>query len=329
MRVVFFAKRHKRSGITLHMERALESLGHEVLRINRRRLERLVGRKLAWWVLQRQIRKFRPDVVLVFTFDLPPHKLQSLRAIAKTATFFDDCPFELSDRVKAAAAASDAFFITSRGQIAQYEQELGLTPAYVTGGCDPIDHFRVPPNPEFVSDVAFIGQADERGGRVAVMKALAERFDVKVYGRGWSEVGLPAARENVFPPQYREICNSARVVIGNDLRQDVDLYFSNRTWLSLGCGAFLATRYVPNLEELLPDGELCVHFRDPEDAVRVVGEWLARPAAEREAVAAAGHAYAHREYSYARMLERMLAHPALQPVEPVEPAEAAQPASSA
>ncbi len=175
-----------------------------------------------------------------------------------------------------------------------------MTPTYVTGGCDPVDHFRVPPNPEFASDVAFIGQADERGGRVAVLKALAKHYDVKVYGRG------------VSPPQYREICNSARVVIGNDLRQDVDLYFSNRTWISLGCGAFLCTRYVPNLEELLPHGELCTHFRDEEDAVRVVGEWLERPE-DRERVAAAGHAFAHQEYSYERMLERMLAHPALKP----------------
>ena len=312
MRVVFFAKAHKRSGITDHMERGLSALGHEVLRINRRRLERVVGRKLAWWVIRRRIVKFAPDVVLVFTFDLPPHRISELRELARTTTFFDDCPLVLTDRIKAAVAASDAFFITSRGQVKQYEDELGVTPGYVTGGCDPLDHFRVEPNPEFVSDVAFIGQADERGGRVAVLKELAKHYEVKVYGRGWSEVGLPATRENVYPPQYREICNSARVVIGNDLRQDVDLYFSNRTWISLGCGAFLCTRHVPNLEELLPDGELCAHFRDEHDAVRVVGEWLARPE-DRARVAAAGHAFAHAEYSYARMLERMLAHPALAP----------------
>ncbi|MGE0707457.1 MAG: glycosyltransferase [Planctomycetota bacterium] len=315
MRVVFFAKAHKRSGITTHMERGLHQLGHEVLRVNRRRLERLAGKRLAWWAIRRRIAAFRPDVILVFTFDLGADRLQELRSLARTATFFDDCPQQLDVRVRDAVAASDAFFITSRGQIAQYEQELGVTPAYVTGGCDPVDHFRVPPQPEFESDVAFIGQADARGGRVEVLQALAERCDVKVYGRGWAEVGLPPARQDVYPEQYRVICNSARVVIGNDLRQDVELYFSNRTWLSLGCGAFLATRYVPALEELLPHGERCVHFRSPEDAVRVVEEWLARPE-DRARVAAAGHAFAHEQYSYARMLERMLAHPALRPAAP-------------
>lgn len=313
MRVAFFAKRHKRSGITLHMERALRALGHSVLRVNRRRVERLVGKRLAWWYVRRQLERFRPDVVLVFTFDLGADRIAELRAGGlKTATFFDDCPPELDRRIQDAVAASDAFFITSRGQIAQYQAELGVTPAYVTGGCDPTDHFRVPVDPAFVSDVAFIGKADPRGGRVEVMQALAARYDVKVYGQGWEEVGLRPARDDVFPKQYRAICNSARVVIGNDLRQDVELYFSNRTWLSLGCGAFLCTRYVPHLEEVLREGEHCAFFRSPEDAVEVVGRYLADPEA-RARIAAAGYEYAHREYSYARMLERMLAHPALQP----------------
>lgn len=313
MRIAFFAKRHARSGITLHMERALRALGHDVLAINRRRWERLLGRRLAWAWLERRLRAFRPEVALVFTFDLPPERLEALRAAgARTATFFDDCPRALDARIAAAARASDAFFITSRGQIEQYQRELGVTPAYVTGGCDPTDHFRVPAVPAFESDVAFIGTADERGGRVDVLRALAARYDVKVYGDRWREFGLVPARDDVYPHQYRQICSSARVVIGNDLRDDVDLYFSNRTWLSLGCGAFLCTRYVPNLEEVLTDGEHCAFFRSPEHAVEVVGRYLA-DAPARARIAAAGHAYAHANYSYARMLERMLGHPALAP----------------
>lgn len=310
MRVVFFAKRHARSGITLHMERALRALGHDVLAINRRKVERFVGRRLGEWWVRRQVAAFRPDVILVFTFDLAPDQLQAFRALAPTATFFDDCPPTLDARVAAAARASDVFFITNRGQVDLYRRELGITPAYVTGGCDPTDHFRVPPDPAWASEVAFIGTADERGGRVDVIKALAARYDVKVYGDRWREFGLTPAKDDVYPPQYRLICNSAKTVIGCDLRDDVELYFSNRTWLSLGCGAFLVTRHIPKLEEVLTDGEHCAFYRDPAHAVEVVGRYLADDAA-RSRIAAAGHAYAHREYSYARMLERMLAHEGL------------------
>lgn len=312
MRVAFFAKQHKRTGHTGQMERAMRSLGHDVLRIDRRRVERLVGRRAAWWWIQRRVVAFRPDLVLVFSFDLPADRMQELRSVAKTATFFDDCPRELSDRIRGAAAASDAFFITNRGQVPLYERETGVTAVYAVGGCDPTDHYRVPPVPEYVSDVAFIGKPNPSGGRIELMRSLAKHYDTRVYGPGWREVGIEPARDNVYPKQYRQICNSARVVIGIDLRADVDLYFSNRTWISLGCGAFLLTRYVPNLEEVLSEGEHCAFFRSPDDAVEQVARYLADPEARRR-IADAGYRHAHEHYSYPRMLERMLSHPSVQP----------------
>lgn len=312
MRIAFLAKHRRHNGLTLHMERAMRALGHDVLRVHKRKLDRLMGERLAWWFVRRKVAAFRPDVVLVFTFDLDAHRLSSLREIARTATFFDDCPRQLDDRIAGAARASDVFFITNRGQIPLYERELGITPAYVTGASDPTDHFRVPPDPAWGGDVAFIGTADDRGDRLPVLRALREKFDVRVYGKHWRKFGFTPAADEVFPPQYRLICNSASVVIGADLRSDVDLYFSNRTWLSLGCGAFLCTRYVPNLEEILQDGVHCAHWRSPEHAVEVVGRYLKDPEA-RARIAAEGYRYAHAEYSYARMLERMLAHPGLAP----------------
>ena len=75
MRVVFFGKSKKRTGNTLHIERGIRALGHDVLRINLRRYERLVGKRLAWWHVRRKIRAFKPDVALVYCFDLKPEKL--------------------------------------------------------------------------------------------------------------------------------------------------------------------------------------------------------------------------------------------------------------
>ena len=311
MRIVFIAKQHKRSGITGQMERAMRSLGHEVLRLDRRKVERLVGRSAAWWWIKRRILAFHPDLVLVFSFDLPDDKLRELRELTKTATFFDDCPRELSDRVCKAALASDVFFITNRGQIPLYEKEVGITPAYIVGACDPVGHYRVPSVPKYVSDVAFIGKPNPTGGRIELMRLLGEHYDTRVYGPGWREAGFESGRQNVYPKQYREICNSARIVVGIDLRDDVDLYFSNRTWITLGCGGFLLTRYVPNLEEVLTEGEHCAFFRSPEDAVQQVGRYLKDEDARR-GIAQAGYRYAHDHYSYPRMLERMLAHPRLQ-----------------
>jgi hypothetical protein len=305
VRIVFFAKRHKRSGITLHMRRGLERAGHTVLAINKHRLERITGSKIAKMVTLARVRRFKPELALVFTFDLEAELLQQLRAEgAKTATFFDDCPKTLDERILRMGRASDVFFINNRGQIPLYAEQ-GINAAFATGGTDPVDHVRVAPEPEFAADVSFIGKCDERGGRVALVKELSRRFQVKVYGQGWEKAGLVATREDVFPEQYRAICASSKVMLGIDLRDDVELYFSNRTWITLGCGGFLCTRYVPKLEEILQDGVHLANYKTVEEAPSVIERYL-KDDALRTKVQAEGHRFAHESYSYEKMTARMI-----------------------
>jgi hypothetical protein len=308
MRIVFFAKRHKRSGITLHMKRGLEAAGHRVLSINKHRAERLLGENLGAKLTLARARRFKPDVVLVFTFDADPEMLETLRAEgAKVATFFDDCPFELESdpRILKMGRAVDIFFINNRGQIPLYES-YGVRAMFATGGTDPVDHVLVPPDPRFETDVSFIGKGDRRGGRLDSLLALSKRFKVKVYGQNWEGTGLTPTLDDVYPEQYRAICASSKVMLGCDIRQDVELYFSNRTWITLGCGGFLVTRYVPKLEEILKDGVHVAHWRTVEDVVETVGKYLADDAL-RKKVQAEGHRYAHEQFSYEKMVEGMLA----------------------
>lgn len=305
MRIVFFAKRHKRSGITLHMRRGLEAAGHSVLAINKHRTERLLGAKLGRMLTLTRVRRFKPELVLTFTFDQDPDTIELLRREgARTATFFDDCPKTLDERIIRMGRASDVFFINNRGQVPLYA-EHGIRAAFATGGTDPIDHVRVPPDERFAADVSFIGKCDERGGRVALVKELARRFKVRVYGQGWEKAGLEPTREDVFPEQYRAICASSKVMLGIDLRDDVELYFSNRTWITLGCGGFLCTRYVPKLEEILQDGVHLANYRTIDEAPAIIERYL-KDDALREKVRAEGHRYAHEQYSYRRMVERMI-----------------------
>lgn len=305
MRIVFFAKRHRRSGITLHMRRGMERAGHSVLSINKHRSERILGERLGRKLTIARARRFKPDLVMVFTFDADPEVLAVLRAEgARIATFFDDCPLELDERILRMGRASDVFFINNRGQIPMYA-EKGIRAAFATGGTDPVDHVRVPPEERFAADVSFIGKCDERGGRVALVQELARRFRVKVYGQGWHKAGLEATREDVFPEQYRAICASSKVMLGIDLRGDVELYFSNRTWITLGCGGFLCTRHVPKLEEVLEDGVHLATYRTIEEAPSVIERYLADEPLRRK-IQEQGHRHAHESYSYEKMIGRMI-----------------------
>ena len=95
-------------------------------------------------------------------------------------------------------------------------------------------------------------------------------------------------------------------MLGCDLRDDVELYFSNRTWITLGCGGFLCTRYVPKLEEMLQDGEST--SRRIARSKPPPRSWPNTSPTSRFAarVQAEGHRYAHERFSYEKMIEGML-----------------------
>ncbi|MDF1664114.1 MAG: glycosyltransferase [Planctomycetota bacterium] len=311
MKVAFFAKSHKRSNITTHIVRGLEALGHEVLWINRHKLKRFMGKSIARWWIRKRIESFSPALILIFTRDMELPMLRELSQKYKTAQFYDDCNVPLRDEVVEYGQAVGHFFITARGQVSSYE-ERGVKPiSYVTGGCDSIDHHRVEPQEAFKSEVAFIGSPGPKGSkgqkdRVELMKRLAAEFDLKVYGRGWQEHGIEVARESVYPEQYRIICASSKVMIGLDSQDDVDLYFSNRTWITMGCGGLLATRYIPKLEEILEFGKQVYWWKDFDECLDVTRKAV-NDAEKSKQMRDEAFAYAHKEYSYTRMVERMLA----------------------
>ena len=102
---------------------------------------------------------------------------------------------------------------------------------------------------------------------------------------------------HVYPKQYRQICASARIVLGVDLRDDIYLYFSNRTWLTLGCGGFLLTRYIPGLEEFFHNHQHLVWFRSTAEALELIEHYLSHDE-ERSRIASTGYEYVHTYHTF-------------------------------
>ena len=123
----------------------------------------------------------------------------------------------------------------------------------------------------------------------------------------WDEV-LPeaAAGRDVYPAQYRKICASSKLVLGIDPRADLDLYFSNRTWLTLGCGGCLLTRHVPNLEELFENGRHLAWFAGPEECLERIAFYLPREA-ERRRIAREGSAYVRSYHTFRHATAELMA----------------------
>ena len=204
------------------------------------------------------------------------------------------------------ARKSTIFFINNQGQLDFFREAGCQDVRFLTQGFDPGTHYPDPnPHPRWHSEVAFIGKCRPGDGRSAVIEPLARRWDVKLYGLGWDEVGLRAARRVVYPPQYRAICAAAAIILGVDTQPDIPLCFSNRTWLTLGCKGFLLTSYVPQLEELFENHKHLVWYRSPEECQEMVEYYLAHPE-ERKRIAQAGHQLTLQNYTYDHIAKRIL-----------------------
>lgn len=307
-RVMFFAKRKAHTRVTRHFIRGFEENGHLVKWINTRKLTRFLGAHLSKQVLRWQVNTFKPDTLLLYHQDGPEDLFDWVPDSIKKVVFYEDGPpgKPPDPRVMAFALKSDAVFTTARGYVPAF-RDAGVPQAYyLRTGCDLTDHHPVSARAEFESDIAFIGGARGKD-RVDLLKRVQARYALTYYGPGWEKaMGVTPRMEEVYPENYRAICSSAKILIGIDTRDDLDLYFSNRTWLSLACGAFLLTRYVPNLEEHFTNHEHLVWFKSPEECLEMIEYYLPREELRRQIANQASN-YVREYHTFRHATAEMLA----------------------
>jgi spore maturation protein CgeB len=305
MRIVLFVKSKRRTQTTRSIARALARAGHTLCVLREAKRRQWVGRSLAQrWTLA-SVNRFAPDFVFIHAQDVSQPVFAGLAGRFLTVMFTPDCwPSPIAPEQLGLAARVDLLCTVARGQLAEFEHAGVKRAAYLAEAHDPELHYPVEAaEPAFRSEVAFIGKYGRdshlHATRGALIPAVAARFDLKLYGSGWHELGLPAARGEVFPQQYREICRGAGIVLGCDWRNDVEWYFSNRTWFTLGSRGFLLTNYAPGLEDIFENHRHLVWYRSVDECLELIEHYRARPG-ERARIAADGHAFAlaHRTYDH-------------------------------
>lgn len=296
-RIVVFGKRKAHTRVTGHFVRGFEAQGHHVLWLRPARLRRWLGKHAALRCSARRVTAFQPELVFVYKHDAPLELLDALPPSVPRVVFYEDAPPRPDERLLTVARRASLLFTTAEGQIPELERAGAQKVLYLRSGCDPVDHGPGRPRDALRADAAFIGSAAGEA-RLALMRAVHSRFELRLYGAGWAEqLGIRPTRSDVGPALYRDVCASSRIVLGIDPRDDVHLYFSNRTWLTLGCRGFLLTRYVPGLEEFFTNHEHLVWYSSLEECLELVAHYLPREA-ERERIARAGHAYVHAYHSF-------------------------------
>jgi spore maturation protein CgeB len=162
-------------------------------------------------------------------------------------------------------------------------------------------------DPMYASDLAFIGHP-KPPLRQELLHRLDREFDLKIWGPDWG--GLDATfrgiqHREVRTSQFARVCAASKITIGCDIAHHVELYFSNRTWITLGCGGFLLTNYSPRLETIFENRKHLVWYNSTDECVELARHYLAHPE-ERLQIARAGCEYAHQNHTYRHRAEALV-----------------------
>ena len=306
-RIILFGKSKRRTRTTFHLARAFKECGNTVLWLNPAKIRRRRKNRSDRWILNK-LKAFDPDIIFIYSKDIPVGVLQTIAGgRVLIMMYYEDMRREVPNSLAQLGKLVDFFLVTNKGLLSDYEKAGIANPIYFIGACDRHDHrVRNPVLPIWKSDIAFIGQARADESRVALVRKFAKRFNVKVYGKNWQAFGIKPTLKTVTPRRYGLVCRGAKIILGADITDEVEGYWSNRLWLTLGCGGFFLTAYVRGMENFFENKRHLVWFHSETECLRLAEEYLAKPDIRRK-IARQGYHRVHERHTFHHFVRRATA----------------------
>ena len=258
---------------------------------------------LRWEALAETLARFAPHLVVLNAGGLA-FREEDARRLRARATLLgvalsEPDVFEASTRH--ISPGFDLFLTNAPSCVARHEA-LGARVRVLPVGTNDAFYRPVPPRPELACQVLVLGRAHP--DRVEPVKALAEAFDVHLYGEGWVEHGLPS-RGVIFGEDVLSALNSAALTVVFFLTGGGHALVKVGLFDFAAAGALVVTNRFADVEPYLEYGKEIVGFEGTGDLVRQVRHLLDHPQ-EAEAVRRAGRARVLRDHTWRRIWPRIL-----------------------
>lgn len=269
--------------------------------------ERLIEKKLL-----REVQEFSPDVVLVLLGNqVSPKTMDSIRRVTHVPVVCW-CQDQMTTlgRQYLLGCGYDAVFVKDRYMLDLFSRMIRSTAFhYLPEACNPRMHrpieLTASDQDQYGCEVMLAGTLYYY--RQSILQQL-DGFSVKVWGSkpDWLVDRLPGRfmGRHVYGDEKVRATLAATVCL-NTLHYAEVNGLNCRAFEIAGCGGFQLLSEVPVLEEhFLPDSEV-VAFRSTDELIEKVRHFLRHPEAAR-AIAARGHARAHRDHTYENRLRELL-----------------------
>jgi len=304
-KVIFFGKSKKKTGNTKFMLKALRRRVEKAMFINVPR-----HKKLFFWtdfqkIIHKKVTRANPDLVLIYSKDIPYIVLEDIRKFCITAIFYPDVKVPLDEKLARYARLVDYLFITNKSQLDELKLRGVKNPIFCMQGCDRDEHSIITTkNRKWASEVAFIGRPST-DYRIELLYSINKHYHLKAWGAEWQDFGLTCLRKRVYPKEFAKICYASKIILGCDYRHDLLCSTSNRTWVTLGCGGFLLTNYSPGFETIFTKGVHLEWYNSQEECLDLIDYYL-RHENKRRKIAQSGYQFAHSHRTYDVVMDEII-----------------------
>ena len=271
---------------------------------------------------------YKPDIILGLKMD--GIKAGTLKTLKKANIFlvlwYIDCFTQgIPKWIKPLFREVDVFLTTAKGMIPKY-QTLDSIPTYwiyegVYLPSFPSTRLSSHLKKIYGSQIAFIGNifqppvADEKIAlrRFRLFEKINKKYQLKawgpqvrhLYGKRRNCLGYSVTEWPAYNEELVKICQAADIVLGINTVNTIELYFSNRTFLTLASGGFHLTHYVPGLETMFDNHKHLVWFKSDEECLDLIAYYLKHPHL-RQKISQRGRRLVRKKYSMKRQLNRIL-----------------------
>jgi hypothetical protein len=203
------------------------------------------------------------------------------------------------------ARRMDVVFLRERGHLERYARE-GVHGYYLDQAADADERPADIGPAAMTCDVAFFGSYLPQ--RETILKRISKDRDLRIYADRpdrWLRCGL-RAEAAAYGTRLAEAVAAAKIVYGENARNDVEGYWSDRVYRILGHRGFFLTRYVPGLEDFFTNHEHLVWARDDDEVSELAARYLDDESARRR-IAAAGFEHVRARHTYDHRARELLA----------------------
>lgn len=290
--------------------RPFSTAPQRLARVQKNLFDRWARGLMAW------TRKLRPDLILVLKGEiLSGDLLAQMKRLARgpLVTWWVDDPWGYPSFARN-LSLFDHFFIFDRSYIPKLQASGVRKAHFLPCACDETIYrpLRLSPRDRrrFSCDVSFIAWYDPARGEL--VRAVADRMDLRVWGGGWRS---PEARRTLsgFDPVQgglvndrtaARIYNASKIGLNSHHSQTRLGGLNTRAFELLACGLFQIVDRVPGIEELLtPDIEVAC-YGSAEEARELARRYLVDPAA-RFRMASRGRERVLAEHTYVRRMQTL------------------------